>query len=79
MIKTEKQKTFLTFPNLSEDYSYVFEGFVENFKKLVAVAEEEQKHPYFHHILCLHLKKNFWQFGEFPGTLGQNVLNKLYH
>ena len=43
MINTEKQHELLTFPNLSEDYSYVLEGFEENFKKLVAVAEEYPK------------------------------------
>ena len=57
MINTEKQHELLTFPNLSEDYSYVLEGFEENFKKLVAVAEEYPKTSVFSSYSLASLKK----------------------
>lgn len=57
MINTEKQHELLTFPNLSEDYSYVLEGFEENFKKLVAVAEEYPKTSVFSSYSLASFKK----------------------
>ena len=60
MINTEKQHELLTFPNLSEDYSYVLEGFEENFKKLVAVAEEYPKTSVFSsYSLAFRIKYSF--------------------
>ena len=57
MINTEKQHELLTFPNLSEDYSYVLEGFEENFKKLVAVSEEYPKTSVFPSYSLASFKK----------------------
>ena len=82
MINTEKQHELLTFPNLSEDYSYVLEGFEENFKKLVAVAEEYPKTSVFSSYSLASFKKELlavWGIAwNFRTELAEDIISIVH-